>query len=55
MSAEPADRILAVDDHALLREGTRDLWRVSRMSLVAQASNGGEAIHQFRTHRRTSP
>jgi DNA-binding NarL/FixJ family response regulator len=52
MSAEPgAIRILAVDDHALLREGIAGLvagqWD---MRLVAQASNGREAIHQFRTH-----
>ena len=53
MSAEPgAIRILAVDDHALLREGIAGLVAgQSDMSLVAQASNGREAIHQFRTHR----
>jgi DNA-binding NarL/FixJ family response regulator len=44
-------RILAVDDHPLLREGTAGLVAgQSDMSLVAQASNGREAIHQFRTH-----
>jgi len=44
-------RILAVDDHALLREGIAGLVAgQSDMSLVAQASNGREAIHQFRTH-----
>jgi DNA-binding NarL/FixJ family response regulator len=53
MIAEPAQiRILAVDDHALLREGIAGLVAgQSDMSLVAQASNGREAIHQFRTHR----
>src|SRR5438105_11622312 len=53
MSAEPGPiRILAVDDHALLREGIAGLVAgQSDMSLVAQASNGREAIHQFRTHR----
>ena len=53
MSAEPRSiRILAVDDHALLREGIAGLVAgQSDMSLVAQASNGREAIHQFRTHR----
>jgi DNA-binding NarL/FixJ family response regulator len=53
MSAEPDPiRILAVDDHALLREGIAGLVAgQSDMSLVAQASNGREAIHQFRTHR----
>ena len=53
MSAEPGSiRILAVDDHALLLEGIAGLVAgQSDMSLVAQASNGREAIHQFRTHR----
>src|ERR1700733_13452926 len=53
MSAEPGPiRILAVDDHALLREGIAGLVAgQSDMSLVAEASNGREAIHQFRTHR----
>ena len=53
MSAEPASiRILAVDDHALLREGIAGLVAgQSDMSLVAQASNGLEAIHQYREHR----
>jgi DNA-binding NarL/FixJ family response regulator len=53
MSAQPGTiRILVVDDHALLREGIAGLVAgQSDMSLVAQASNGREAIHQFRTHR----
>jgi DNA-binding NarL/FixJ family response regulator len=53
MSAEPRPiRILAVDDHALLREGIAGLVAgQSDMNLVAQASNGREAIQQFRTHR----
>jgi DNA-binding NarL/FixJ family response regulator len=53
MSAESAPiRILAVDDHALLREGIAGLVAgQSDMSLVAQASNGREAIHQYRKHR----
>jgi DNA-binding NarL/FixJ family response regulator len=53
VSASPNSiRILAVDDHALLREGIAGLVAgQSDMSLVAQASNGREAIHQFRTHR----
>ena len=52
MSAGPGPiRILAVDDHALLREGIAGLVAgQSDMSLVAQASNGREAVHQFRTH-----
>jgi DNA-binding NarL/FixJ family response regulator len=45
-------RILAVDDHPVVRQGIAGLVAVhSDMSLVAQASNGREAIHQFRTHR----
>jgi DNA-binding NarL/FixJ family response regulator len=45
-------RILAVDDHALLREGIAALVAgQADMSLVGEASNGREAIHQFRAHR----
>jgi DNA-binding NarL/FixJ family response regulator len=44
-------RILAVDDHGLIREGiARLLERESDMRLVAEASNGREALDQFRTH-----
>ena len=45
-------RILAVDDHQLVREGIAGFLAVqSDMTLVAQAANGREAIQQFRTHR----
>jgi len=45
-------RILTVDDHPLLREGIAGLVAdQSDMRLVAEASNGREAIQQFRTHR----
>ena len=45
-------RILAVDDHALVREGIAVLVSTQGdMTLVAEASNGREAIQQFRTHR----
>src|SRR5580765_6604327 len=45
-------RILTVDDHPLLREGIAGLLAdQSDMSLVAEASNGREAIQQFRAHR----
>jgi DNA-binding NarL/FixJ family response regulator len=45
-------RILAVDDHALLREGIAALVSAEQdMKLVAEASNGQEAIEKFRTHR----
>jgi two-component system, NarL family, response regulator len=45
-------RILAVDDHALVREGIAVLLgNEPDMALVGEASNGREAIQQFRTHR----
>ena len=45
-------RILAVDDHAVLRGGIAALLATqSDMSLVAEASNGREAIDQFRMHQ----
>src|SRR6202795_3640155 len=52
MSAEAGPiRILAVDDHPVVRQGIAGLVAgQSDMSLVAQASNGREAIHQFRAH-----
>lgn len=44
-------RILAVDDHPLLRGGLAALFAdQTDMKLVAQARNGHEAIEQFRTH-----
>src|SRR5471030_2954405 len=45
-------RILSVDDHPLLREGVAALLASQAdMTLVAEASNGREAIQQFRRHR----
>jgi two-component system, NarL family, response regulator len=45
-------RILAVDDHALIREGIAVLVATQPdMSLVAEAKSGREAIQQFRAHR----
>src|SRR6476659_8178967 len=45
-------RILAVDDHPILRQGIAGLIAdESDMTLVAEAANGREAIQQFRTHR----
>jgi DNA-binding NarL/FixJ family response regulator len=45
-------RILSVDDHPLLREGVNALLAGQPdMTLVAGASNGHEAIEQFRIHR----
>ena len=44
-------RVLAVDDHPLLREGIAALiGNQPDMQLVAQASNGQEALEQFRNH-----
>ena len=44
-------RILAVDDHPLVRQGIVGLIAVqSDMTLVAEAANGREAIQQFRAH-----
>lgn len=44
-------RILAVDDHPLVRQGIAGLVGVQRdMNLVAEASDGREAIQLFRTH-----
>jgi DNA-binding NarL/FixJ family response regulator len=53
MDGDPdAIRILAVDDHPLLREGIAALLANQKdMKLVAEASTGKEAITQFRTHR----
>jgi len=45
-------RILAVDVHVLVREGIAVLLsNEADMALVAEASNGREAIQQFRAHR----
>jgi DNA-binding NarL/FixJ family response regulator len=45
-------RVLSVDDHALIREGVAALIANQKdMRLVGEASNGREAIEQFRSHR----
>ena len=45
-------RILAVDDHPMLREGIAALLASqSDMKLVGEASTGREALDQFRNHR----
>jgi DNA-binding NarL/FixJ family response regulator len=44
--------VLSVDDHPLLREGIAALVNAEAdMKLVAEASNGQEAIEKFRLHR----
>src|SRR5579871_2741344 len=51
-SAPPLIRILAVDDHRLIRQGIAGLVATqSDMRVVAEATNGREAILQFRAHR----
>jgi DNA-binding NarL/FixJ family response regulator len=45
-------RILAVDDHSIFRQGIVGLLAdQADMLLAAEASNGREAIQQFRAHR----
>src|SRR5262245_17619523 len=52
MSASAKIRVLTVDDHPLLREGIKAIIDQSGdMEMVAQASNGREAIQQFRKVR----
>jgi two-component system, NarL family, response regulator len=44
-------RVLSVDDHPLLREGIAALiGNQSDMQLIGEASNGREALEQFRKH-----
>src|SRR6266481_5652073 len=50
-AASNSIRILAVDDHPLFRSGIAALLATQPdMSLVAEASNGREAIERFRAH-----
>lgn len=52
MSQEQALRILITDDHPIVRQGlTAMLKRRPGMSVVAEASNGREAVDLFRQHR----
>ena len=45
-------RVLTVDDHPLLRKGIASLVNgESDMKVIAEASNGIEAIDKFRQHR----
>ena len=44
-------RVLTVDDHPVVRQGIAGLLAIQKdMVLVAEACNGRDAIHQFRTH-----
>jgi DNA-binding NarL/FixJ family response regulator len=52
MSVPDQIRILAVDDHPILREGIRALIaNHADLLLVGDASNGREAVEQYRIHR----
>ena len=53
MSADRSPiRVLSVDDHPLFREGVAALLAgQSDLTLIAEASNGREAVEQFRRHR----
>ena len=51
MSEERTIRVLAVDDHPVFRQGIASLIADQPdMTLIAEASNGREAIQQFRAH-----
>lgn len=52
MTLENPIRIMAVDDHPLIREGIAGLLSAQPdLDLVAEATSGREAIQQFRVHR----
>jgi DNA-binding NarL/FixJ family response regulator len=49
--SKPKIRVLSVDDHPLLREGIAAIINnETDMVMVAQASNGREAVQQYREH-----
>jgi len=51
-AAAPIARVMVVDDHSLLRTGVANIINQEPgLEVVAEASNGREAIQQFRTHR----
>jgi DNA-binding NarL/FixJ family response regulator len=45
-------RVLATDDHEIVRDGIANLIETqSDIQLIAEASDGREAVEQFRKHR----
>ena len=52
MAVEEPIRVLCVDDHRLMREGIARIVNVHPdMEVVAEASNGDQAVAQFLIHR----
>jgi len=52
MNAHGIIRILVVDDNAIMREGVRAIVdRQSDMSVMAETSDGSDAVELFRLHR----
>ena len=52
MTASSQIRVFCVDDHPLMREGIAAIVKNEPdMQLIAEASNGREAIQGFREHR----
>ena len=52
MTARPSIRVLTVDDHPILREGIAAILAAeSDIAVIAEATNGREAVEQFRAHR----
>ena len=52
MTIENPIRIMSVDDHPLIRQGIAGLVSAQPdFMLVAEATNGREAVQQFRTHK----
>ena len=52
VAAVAAAKVLLVDDHALLRTGVANIINQEPdLHVVAEATNGAEAVEAFRTHR----
>lgn len=45
-------KVLIADDHALMRQGLKQILELEdNIEIIAQASNGEEAIHETQTHK----